>query len=182
MPCVSLCVLTLITALSVGCRTTREWDGGFPQAGTELATEAKRDEFNKFAISQGRVGNSGSIQTQHDKDTEVFYTADSFESVVTHVSPDASKGLAEIRSLRKYEVAAAVLFLCGAMLPNPNGGPQTGLFIAGLGGLVGTAMWRAGIAQDVNTNYHRDLNNLIFGDTPKKAQLSPSLGLTFTWP
>lgn len=183
-------VLLLIGFVSLlsGCETTIEiWDKGYPKSGSELKTEdAKREEFNKFAIYRGDVtGEHGVVQLQNDKDTNRFYTVGSFTPVIMKVSPDSKEKFETIRTINRWDYIPGFCALVGLLWNAKSKSEIAGRNVLLLGGVVGVVSldyWKRSQSSAIIDDYHRDLNQMIFADKRQSSTESHrGISLNFSY-
>jgi len=162
----------LLLALVLGaaaCKTVQVWDKGYPRSGKELKSEdAKRDEFNKFAIADGKVGAHGGgwIQTQKDRGSATYYSFGSFSSVVTKVSPHTAKNFKKIQTADLVSSIGLTLALIGVLASvhedERSDIAKDVLYVTGFGTIIGASVWQAKLFADIKTKYHKGLNDEIY--------------------
>lgn len=183
--------LSLVLPTAVSCKTIDVWNEGYPKTAAELSTEQqKKEEFNKFAIYKGNASHSedGYVQLQKDKESDKYYSLGSFSSVITSVSPDTKVEFQQLNSTRKYMMVAVGALIGGVLLnSDSNKNARTAsnaLYTIGLGGMLGIGMWQNSIFSDIKSDYHKDLNQRIYGHestSQSRPRQQNMFGLNFTY-
>ncbi len=165
-------LLALILFLGLpfaGCKTIDVWDGGFPKSAAQLPTpDAKAKELAKFSIHEADARydeGHGYIQTQHDKDTDKYFSLGSFAPVIMRVSPETKADFAAIRTGHTWGIVSSVVIVAGALLswtPNHEGLGDT-LVIVGLVGTVAAGQYQENKLDGIKATYNDDLNVKIRG-------------------